>query len=95
MNVCYRGQSGKRRGRHLKSVYEPNATFASRSMSPFPTPFLRASLSRYPPLLAYLFDLGRQAGGAWIAEHGDALGQRSTIDLDRLLPVNADVWGHF
>jgi hypothetical protein len=46
-------------------------------------------------LARYLFDLGRQAGDAWIAEHGDALGQRSTIDLNRLLRVNVNVWGDF
>ena len=51
--------------------------------------------NNYPPLLEYLFDLGRQAGEAWIAEHIDALGQRSTIDLERLLPVNVNVWGDF
>jgi hypothetical protein len=43
--------------------------------------------NNHPPLLEYLFDLGRQVGGTWIAEHGDALGQRSTIDLERLLPA--------
>ena len=63
---------------------------ASPIMERFP---MSSKRNNYPPLLAYLFDLGRQAGGAWIAEHGDALGQRSTIDLHRLLPVNADVWG--
>ena len=30
--------------------------------------------------LEYLFNLGRQAGDAWIAQNGDALGQRSTMD---------------
>jgi hypothetical protein len=51
--------------------------------------------NNYPPLLEYLFGVGRQAGEAWIAEHRDALGQRSTIDLERLLPVNVNVWGDF
>ena len=51
--------------------------------------------NNYPPLLEYLFDLGRQAGDAWIAKHGDALGQRSTLDPERLLPVNVNVWGNF
>jgi hypothetical protein len=39
-----------------------------------------------PPLLEYLFNLGRQTGDAWIAQNGDALGQRSTMDLQQLLP---------
>jgi NTE family protein len=48
--------------------------------------------NNYPPMLEYLHDLGRQTGDAWIAENGDALGHRSTLDLDRLLPVS--VWGN-
>jgi NTE family protein len=48
--------------------------------------------NNYPPLLEYLFDLGRQSGDAWIAEHGDALGLRSTIDLEHILP-NEHIWG--
>jgi hypothetical protein len=51
--------------------------------------------NNYPPLLEYLFDLGRQAGDAWFAEHGDALGQRSTMDLERKWDVNLNVWGDF
>jgi hypothetical protein len=42
-----------------------------------------------------LFDLGWQAADAWIAEHRDALGQRSTIDPEQQLPVNVDVWRDF
>ena len=37
--------------------------------------------NNYPPTLEYLFDLGRQTGDTRIAQHGDGLGQRSTIDL--------------
>lgn len=65
---------------------------ASSIMERFP---MSSKLNNYPPLLEYLFDLGRQAGKAWIAEHGDALGVRSTIDLEQMLPVNANVWGTF
>jgi NTE family protein len=65
---------------------------ASSIMERFP---MSSKRNNYPPLLEYLFDLGRQAGEAWIAEHIDALGQRSTIDLERLLPVNVNVWGDF
>jgi hypothetical protein len=48
--------------------------------------------NNYPPMLEYLHDLGRQTGDDWLAQHGGALGQRSTIDLQQLLPVN--VWGN-
>jgi NTE family protein len=39
--------------------------------------------------LQFLFDLGRKAADEWFAENGDAIGQRSTIDLQQLLPVGA------
>jgi NTE family protein len=65
---------------------------ASSIMERFP---MSSKRNNYPPLLEYLFDLGRQAGEAWIAEHRAALGQHSTIDLERLLPVNMNVWGDF
>ena len=48
--------------------------------------------NNYPPMLEYLHDLGQQTGDAWIAQNGDALGQRSTLDLEQLLPVS--VWGN-
>jgi hypothetical protein len=47
---------------------------------------MSSKLNNYPPLLEYLVDLGRQTCGAWIAQHGDALGQRSTMDVQQLLP---------
>jgi NTE family protein len=59
---------------------------ASPIMERFPG---SSKLNNYPPLLEYLFDLGRQTGDAWIAQHGAALGQRSTIDLQQLLPEGA------
>ena len=65
---------------------------ASSIMERFP---MSSKRNNYPPLLEYLFDLGRQAGDAWIAKHGDALGQRSTLDPERLLPINVNVWGNF
>jgi NTE family protein len=34
-----------------------------------------------PRLLQALFGLGRRAGQAWLAEHLDAVGQRSTVDV--------------
>jgi NTE family protein len=46
----------------------------------------------YPPMLEYLFDLGRQTCDAWLAQNADALGERSTVDLQELLP--AKVWGN-
>ena len=60
---------------------------ASPIMEKFP---MSSKLNNYPPLLDYLFNLGRQAGDAWIAQNGDALGQRSTMDVQQLLP--GSVW---
>jgi len=60
---------------------------ASPIMERFP---MSSKLNNYPPLLEYLFDLGRQTCDAWLAQHGDALGQRSTMDVQRLLP--GSVW---
>jgi NTE family protein len=56
---------------------------ASPIMERFP---MSSKLNNYPPLLEYLFDLSRQTCDAWIAQHGEALGQRSTMDVQRLLP---------
>jgi NTE family protein len=62
---------------------------ASPIMERFP---MSSKRNNYPPMLEYLHDLGRQTGDAWIAQNGDALGQRSTLDLHQLLPVS--VWGN-
>jgi hypothetical protein len=35
-----------------------------------------------------LFDLGRTTADAWIATRGADIGQKSAIDLTRLLPVS-------
>jgi hypothetical protein len=56
---------------------------ASPIMEKFP---MSSKPNSYPPLLEYLFNLGRQTGDAWIAQNGDALGQRSTMDVQQLLP---------
>ena len=60
---------------------------ASPIMEKFP---VSSKLNNYPPLLEYLFDLGRQTCDRWIAQHGEALGQRSTLDVQQLLPGN--IW---
>jgi NTE family protein len=60
---------------------------ASPIMEKFP---MASKLNNYPPLLEYLFSLGRQTGDAWIAQNGNALGQRSTMDVQQLLP--GSVW---
>jgi hypothetical protein len=54
--------------------------------------FLGVLRAQLPPLLEYLFNLGRQTGDAWIAQNGDALGQRSTMDLQQLLP--GSIWNN-
>jgi hypothetical protein len=46
---------------------------------------MSSKLNNYPPLLEYLFGLGRQTYDAWIAQNGEALGQRSTMDVQELL----------
>ena len=51
---------------------------------------MSSKLNNYPPLLEYLFNLGRQTGDAWIAQNGDALGHHSTMDVQQLLP--GSVW---
>jgi hypothetical protein len=51
---------------------------------------MSSKLNNYSPLLEYLFNLGRQTGNAWIAQNGDALGQRSTMDVQQLLP--GSIW---
>ena len=60
---------------------------ASPIMEKFP---MSSKLNNYPPFLEYLFNLGRQTGDAWIAQNGEALGQRSTMDLQHVLP--GSVW---
>ena len=60
---------------------------ASPIMEKFP---MSSKLNNYPPFLEYLFNLGRQTGDAWIAQNGDALGQRSTMDVQQWMP--GSVW---
>ncbi len=36
------------------------------------------------PFLLHLHDIGREAARAWLAEHGDDLGQRSTVDIKEM-----------
>jgi NTE family protein len=44
-------------------------------------------LDNSPAFLEFLFNLGRQTADAWFPLNGAAIGQRSTIDLQKLLPV--------
>ena len=60
--------------------------------SPIMEKFPMSSKLNHPPLLEYLFNLGRQTCDAWIAQNGDALGQRSTMDLQQLLP--GSIWNN-
>ena len=62
-------------------------TEASPIMEKFP---MSSKLNNYPPLLEYFFNLGRQTGDAWIAQNGGGLGQRSTMDVQQLLP--GSIW---
>jgi NTE family protein len=45
-----------------------------------------SKLNNAPALLEYLFDLGRKTADKWWADHGATIGQRSTVDLQKLLP---------
>ena len=45
-----------------------------------------SKLNNSPALLEYLFELGRKTADAWWVEHEAAIGQRSTVDLQKLLP---------
>jgi NTE family protein len=60
---------------------------ASPIMEKFP---MSSKLNNYAPLLEYLFNLGRQTGDSWMAQNGEALGRRSTMDLQQLLP--GSIW---
>jgi len=60
---------------------------ASPIMETFP---MSSKLNNYPPLLEYLFGLGRQTCDAWLRQHGDSLGRRSTTNVQQMLPGN--VW---
>jgi NTE family protein len=62
---------------------------ASPVMERFP---MSSKLNNYPPLLEYLFELGRKTCDAWLAQNGEALGQRSTLDIQQLL--HGGVWDH-
>lgn len=41
-----------------------------------------SKLNTDPRLLQTLFNLGRNAGQRWLAEHGDAVGRQGTVDLE-------------
>jgi hypothetical protein len=73
-------------GRHLE-IYGFTFIEASPIMERFP---MSSKLNNYPPLLEYLFDLGRQTCDAWLGQNKDSLGQRSTMNVQHLLP--ASVW---
>jgi hypothetical protein len=45
--------------------------------------------SPYLPSATTIWHLFRQTADAWHADNGPAIGQRSTIDLQKLLPVGA------
>jgi len=47
-----------------------------------------SKLNNYRAFLEFLFDTGRATADAWMARHGASIGERSTIDLRKLLPVD-------
>jgi NTE family protein len=58
---------------------------ASAVMEQFPA---SSKANNYAALLEYLFDLGRETVDSWFVRHRADLGNRSTIDLQQLLPVD-------
>jgi len=60
-----------------------HAIEASGTMEKF-TP--SSKLNNYPALLQYLFELGRKAADDWFIHNDAAIGVRSTVDLQLLLP---------
>jgi NTE family protein len=49
-------------------------------------------LNYAPAFLAHLFDMGRTTADGWLAANHSALGERSTLDLQSLLPVSSDAF---
>lgn len=62
-----------------------HAIEASAVMEQFPA---SSKANNYAALLEYLFNLGRQTVNSWFVRHKAELGNRSTIDLQQLLPVD-------
>ena len=48
-----------------------------------------SKLNNHMAFLEYLFALGRSTAARWLELNGPALGQRSTVDLQRVLPESA------
>ena len=46
-----------------------------------------SKMNNHPDFLAHLRDIGARAADRWLAEHGNAVGQRSTVDLSGLVPT--------
>ena len=66
-------------GRFFFHVMEAHAELEELALS--------SKRNTHSAFLEYLFNLGRQTADAWFADNGAAIGQRSTIDLQKLLPV--------
>jgi NTE family protein len=47
-------------------------------------------LNNSPEFLGFLFDLGRTTANAWLGRYGEAVGQRSTLDLTQFMQAN--IW---
>ena len=51
---------------------------------------LSSKRNNYMPFMEYLFTSGRRAADAWLATHAAVIGERSSIDLRKLL--QEDIW---
>jgi NTE family protein len=63
-----------------------HAIAASDWMEKFPH---STKLNNAPAFLDYLFNLGRATADDWLARYRADIGQKSTIDLTKLLPVGS------
>ncbi len=45
-------------------------------------------LNNSPAFLSFLFDLGRTTADAWLGRYGEAIGQRSTLDLTQFMQAD-------
>jgi NTE family protein len=70
----------ERFGRFLFHAIEASAEFEKIAAS--------TKLNNSMSFLHHLFDLGRLTAEGWFARHGDKIGQKSTIDLLKLLPAD-------
>lgn len=71
-------------GEHLRQ-FRFHAIAASAEMERLPP---SSKLNNNMAFLEYLFALGRNTANRWLEAHGAAIGEHTTIDLEKLLPAD-------